>query len=251
MIGIDDTIERRWGHKINARGIYRDPARSSKGHFVKTSGLRWLSAQLLVHVPWAGRIMGLPFLTVLAPSKRFYADKPRAPKTLLDCARQAALQIHRWLPGRRIVIVGDAADLPPSGSSPPSEVISASSPDCASTPIFMPPHRPDVRVADDRRSRESAWPNSIRCCRTPVPFGNATPSHSGMAAPIASSNSLPAPPSGTTRVCPVPIRWLLVRDPLRNSYRRPSSVTNLDAAPGDILQWFVSRWQLEVYVSSG
>src|SRR5271169_3491628 len=107
VIGIDDTIERRWGRKINARGIYRDPVRSSKGHFVKTSGLRWLSAQLLVHIPWAGRIMGLPFLTVLAPSKRFYAGTPRAPKTLLDWARQAALQIHRWLPGRRIVIVGD------------------------------------------------------------------------------------------------------------------------------------------------
>ena len=109
VIGIDDTIERRWGHKISARGIYRDPVRSSKGHFVKTSGLRWLSAQLLVHIPWAGRIMGLPFLTMLAPSKRFYADKPRAPKTLLDWARQAAVQIHRWLPARRIVIVGDTA----------------------------------------------------------------------------------------------------------------------------------------------
>jgi hypothetical protein len=56
-----------------------------------------------------GRIMGLPFLTMLAPSKRFYADAQRAPKTLLDWARQAALQIHRWLPGRRIVILGNAA----------------------------------------------------------------------------------------------------------------------------------------------
>src|SRR5712672_4037436 len=109
VIGIDDTIERRWGHKISARGIYRDPVRSSKGHFVKTSGLRWLSAQLLVHIPWAGRIMGLPFLTVLAPSKRFYAGKLRSPKTLVDCARQVALQIHRWLPGRHIVLVADTA----------------------------------------------------------------------------------------------------------------------------------------------
>ncbi len=31
------------------------------------------------------------------------------PRRLLDWARQAALQIHRWLPGRRIVIVGDTA----------------------------------------------------------------------------------------------------------------------------------------------
>ncbi len=35
VIGIDDTIERRWGARIKARGIYRDPVRSSKGHFVK------------------------------------------------------------------------------------------------------------------------------------------------------------------------------------------------------------------------
>jgi len=42
VVGIDDTIERRRGAKIKARGIYRDPVRSSKGHFVKTSGLRWL-----------------------------------------------------------------------------------------------------------------------------------------------------------------------------------------------------------------
>jgi hypothetical protein len=45
VIGLDDTIERRWGAKISARGIYRDPVRSSKGHFVKASGLRWLSAK--------------------------------------------------------------------------------------------------------------------------------------------------------------------------------------------------------------
>src|SRR5262245_40180805 len=64
---------------------------------------------LLVHVPWADRIMALPFFTVLAPSKRFYADKLRSPKTLVDWARQAALQIRRWLPGRYIVLVADSA----------------------------------------------------------------------------------------------------------------------------------------------
>lgn len=29
VMGIDDTIERRWGKRIAARGIYRDPVRSS------------------------------------------------------------------------------------------------------------------------------------------------------------------------------------------------------------------------------
>jgi len=39
VIGIDETIERRRGAKIAAKGIYRDPVRSSHGHFVKASGL--------------------------------------------------------------------------------------------------------------------------------------------------------------------------------------------------------------------
>ena len=47
VLGLDDTIERRWGGKIQGRGIYRDPVRSSDSHFVKTSGLRWLSLMLL------------------------------------------------------------------------------------------------------------------------------------------------------------------------------------------------------------
>lgn len=55
ILGLDDTIERRWGQKIKARGIYRDPVRSSYSHTVKASGLRWLSLMLLVSIPWAQR----------------------------------------------------------------------------------------------------------------------------------------------------------------------------------------------------
>jgi hypothetical protein len=56
VVGLDDTIERRWGARIKARGIYRDPVRSSHGHFVKASGLRWLSLMLLPEIPWAGGV---------------------------------------------------------------------------------------------------------------------------------------------------------------------------------------------------
>src|SRR3982750_4233335 len=70
LVGLDDTIERRWGKQIQARGIYRDPVRSSHSHFVKTSGLRWLSLMLLVDIPWAGRVWALPFLTVLTTCAR-------------------------------------------------------------------------------------------------------------------------------------------------------------------------------------
>jgi len=42
--------------RIAAKGIYRDPVRSSDSHLVKASGLRWLSLMLLVPIPWAQRV---------------------------------------------------------------------------------------------------------------------------------------------------------------------------------------------------
>src|SRR5689334_9222088 len=99
LLGIDDTIERRRGKRIAAKGIYRDPVRSSKGHLVKAGGLRWLSLMLLAPVPWAGRVWALPFLTALAPSERYCRERGRRHKKLTDWARQMALQARRWLPG--------------------------------------------------------------------------------------------------------------------------------------------------------
>src|SRR4029453_9808758 len=75
LVGLDETIERRRGAKIAAKGIYRDPVRSSKEHFVKTSGLRWVSLQLLAEIPWAQRVWALPFCTALAPSERYHRER--------------------------------------------------------------------------------------------------------------------------------------------------------------------------------
>ena len=86
VFGLDDTIGRRRGDRIAAKGIYRDPVRSSQGHFVKASRLRWLSLMLLVPVSWADRIWALPFLTVLCPSERYYQVRGRPHQPLLECA---------------------------------------------------------------------------------------------------------------------------------------------------------------------
>ena len=60
VVGIVETIERRWGPKIKARGIYRDSVRSSRTHLVKASGLCWMSVMLLVPISWAKRVWALP-----------------------------------------------------------------------------------------------------------------------------------------------------------------------------------------------
>lgn len=107
VLGIDETIERRWGQKIAARGIYRDAVRSSQSHLVKASGLRWISVMLLTRIPWALRVWALPVMTALAPSERYYQVRGRRPKTLTERAQQVIFQLRRWLPKRPIVIVAD------------------------------------------------------------------------------------------------------------------------------------------------
>src|SRR5688500_3653704 len=106
---IADGVERRRGGRTSAKCMYRVPVRSSTGHFVKASGLRWLSLMLLAPIPWAGRVWALPFLTALAPSERYCREHGRRHKKLTDWARQMALQARRWLPGREIVLLGDSS----------------------------------------------------------------------------------------------------------------------------------------------
>jgi DDE superfamily endonuclease len=108
VIGLDDRLERRRGERIKAKGIYRDPVRSSRSHLVKASGLRWLCAMVLAEIPWAGRVWALPFLTALCPSQRYHQQRGQRHKSLPQWAGQLLGLLHRWLPGRQVVVVTDS-----------------------------------------------------------------------------------------------------------------------------------------------
>ena len=62
ILGLDDTIERRRGKHITAKGIYRDPVRSSDAHFVKGLG----PALAQPHAPGAHPV-GRPHLGSASP----------------------------------------------------------------------------------------------------------------------------------------------------------------------------------------
>ena len=242
VIGLDDTIERRWGTKISARGIYRDPVRSSKGHFVKASGLRWLSAMLLVKVPWADRIMALPFLTLLAPSKRFYAGKIARTQ---DAARLGApgrpanpslapRSLHR--PGRRQRVRGHRI---PRRSSQPCLCRHSLAARCQ--PVRLPAAKV-AKAAADRRSKASA------CKKLSAVLNDRKVSWQRYRVSLwyGRTNRLVEIASGTaiwyrSGMPPVPIRWLLVRDPKGELEPQAFLATDLNARPCDILAWFVSR----------
>ena len=61
----------------------------------------------LTRIPWASCIWALPFLTILAPSERYYESKIGCHKKLTDWARQIVFQLRRWLPNRYLVVVAD------------------------------------------------------------------------------------------------------------------------------------------------
>ena len=108
VVGIDETLERRRGKKIAAKGIYRDPVRSSHSHFVKTSALRWVCVVVLTEVRWASRVWALPFLSALAPSERYARETGQRHKSLTEWAWQLLMLVRRWYPEREIVAVADS-----------------------------------------------------------------------------------------------------------------------------------------------
>jgi hypothetical protein len=256
VIGVDETLERRWGKKIGAKGIYRDHVRSSHEHFVKTSGLRWVCLMLLVEVPWASRTWGLPFLSVLAPSERYTEERgKKRHKKLTDWARQMLLLVRRWYPEREIVAVADrgyaALSLLHRCVRLPKKPIT-----------FI------TRLRLDAALYEPAPPRNPRQMGRPRLKGRRLPTLAAVAADpnttwtnitVAnwyggrgrSAERTVEVVSATavwyhTGLPPVPVRWVLIRDPQDNFDIQALLCTDLSATPERILSWFVLRWQMEV-----
>lgn len=249
LMGGDDTIERRSGKRIRAKGIYRDPVRSSHSHFVKASGLRWVTVMLLTCVPFAQRIWALPFLTLLAPSARFYGQR-RKHKTLTDWMRQTLLQLRRWLPDRTIILVADS-------SYAVLDLLGRMI--CLPNPITMvvrfrmdaalyEPAPPRTRGHKGRpRKKGARLPTLLAVTTDPATmwidhivgcwYGEAKRSIQ-----ITSNTAV----WFHTGQPPVPIRWVIVRDPLGRFKTQALLCTNLNASPIQIVEWFIQRWQLEV-----
>ena len=109
LVAVDETLERRKGKMIKAKGVYRDAVRSSQSHLVTSYGLKWECMTLIVPLPWCRRSWALPFLTVLSPSKKSNEVAGRRHKTSIDWTRQMVMLISRWLNKAAWILVGDGA----------------------------------------------------------------------------------------------------------------------------------------------
>jgi hypothetical protein len=244
---LDDMVERRWGPKIKARGIYRDPVRSSRGFFVKTSGLRWVCLMLLAEVSWAERFWALPFLSVLAPSQRYHDTLGRRHKSTVDWGRQMVLQLCAWLPERRRIVLMDIAYAGQQLLDDLREHVTVITQIRLDSGLYAPPPPPRPGRRGRRRKVGERLPKlrerlddpatSWRRFRASFWYGRRE-----IELEIANGTALwyyhgsPA----------VPIRWVLVRDPLGKMPPRAYLSTDLDMDAIEILRLYVRRWCVEV-----
>lgn len=109
LIAADETLERRKGKKIKAKGCYRDAVKSSQSTVVKCFGLKWECMTLIVPLPFCSRPWALPFMTVLAPSKKANKASGKKHKTSIDWTVSMMQVVSRWLHGKSWCLIGDGA----------------------------------------------------------------------------------------------------------------------------------------------
>ena len=249
VLGIDDTLERRRGKKISAKGIYRDPVRSSREHFVKTSALRWVCLTLLVPVPWASRVWSLPFLSALAYSERYAEEQGKRHKTLTDWAGQLLLLVRRWYPEREIVAVADGGYAALKlldrcrSLSEPITFITRLRLDAALYKPAPPRHCGQIgrpRLKGDRLPNLSVLAQDPTTDWAPITLNNWY-GNSKRTIEIVSGTAL----WYSTGLPAVPLRWVLIRDPQEEFETQALLCTDLAAEPEQIISWFVRRWQME------
>jgi len=245
VIGFDDHLERRGGKQIKAKGIYRDAVRSSDSFFVKASGLRWMSFMLLTEVGFAKRVWALPFLTVLCPSQRYHRARGIRHRKLTDRARQAILRIWRWFPEKKLVFVGDSSYAALDLLNAVREKVTVVTKLRLDAALYeVAPERRQGQMGRPRR-KGNRLPTLNEVIKNPatvwkkvrvnwyraereieITSGTCVWFHVGKQA--------------------VPIRWVIVREAAGEFETQAVLCTNQAAAPKQIVEWFIKRWQVEV-----
>ena len=201
---------------------------------------------LLVPIPWANRTWALPFLSVLAPSERYDQEHGHRHKAITDWARQMVGVVHRWCPTRPLVLVGDTAYAALAflaATRSVATVVTRLRLDARlfdPTPPRVPGQKGRPRVVGARLPTLAARLTDPTTPWTPltVPFWYG---ETDRTIEIVSDTAV----WYSTGLPPVPVRWVLIRDPADAFPSQALLCTDLDASPLQIVSWFVLRWQLE------
>ena len=249
ILGADETLERRKGKRIKSKGVFRDAVRSSRNYTVTAFGLRWVSMMLLVNVPWSSRVWALPFLTVLAPSETSNLAKGKRHKTSIDWLIEMISQVRRCLADRQLVLVVDGGLM---ALKLGHRCLRYTNP-----VTLVARFRLDAQLYDwpEQQPKGKRGPKPQKGKRQPALKQRLESPQTSWRTirmrwygglmrtlQITSGQSLWYTPGEK----PLPIRWVLVRDPLGKMEPAAFLCTDLQANPQQILQWYVMRWNVEV-----
>lgn len=249
IVGTDETLERRKGDKIKAKGVFRDPVRSSKKYTVHAYGLRWISMMLIVPVPWSQRVWALPFLTVSAPSEDTNHKNGKRHKTSIDWIMQMISVVYRCYRQHQIILVTDGGltavklGLRCQGFARPVTYVSRLRLDAQlyARPGPQPKGKPGPKPKKGDRQPSLAT-RAVDPKTQWQPIEIAWYGGQQKTIEIASGTQL----WYTSGFDPLPIRWVLVRDPAGKFETTAFLCTATAADPTQILDWFIMRWSLEV-----
>lgn len=244
---VDETLERRKGKRIKAKGYYRDAVRSSQATVVKCYGLKWICLTLLVPLPWSQRPWALPFLTLLAPPRQADEKAGRRHKTTVGWTAQAVKQVSRWLARAAFIVVGDGAyasvALAHACRGVNATLVSRLRLDAR---LYGLPEAPPSGRRGRKPKKGKRLPSLKSLLEEPgQPWSKAEVAwYDGgrQAVRLLSGVCLWHTPGEE----PVELRWVLVADPAGEERPQAFFSTDTQMAPARIVEVFVVRWNVEV-----
>ncbi len=247
IIAVDDTLERRFGRWVAHKGIYHDAVRSKPGHPATTTGIRWLCCTAIVQLPWSSRPWALPFLTIPAPSPAVSMKVHKVHRSLPERAARLVQLLRRWLPDRPLVLVGDSGFGVVELALACREAKVTWVARMRMTAALYAPVPPQPKGKPGVKPKKGP--------RRPTPGQHLT-------SPTTSWDTIEVRwYDGETKTFdaisqtglwhrdgfdPVPIRWLLLRDPAGKLKSMVLGCTDEAASPEQILNWYIHRWNIEV-----
>lgn len=243
----DETLERRWGRKISKRGHWRDSLASSQGLNVSTSGLRWQVLAVVVKLPWSQHYWALPCLSVLLTTPKVSQQLGHQHKTVAQRAGQMAQWARRVLPGYRMKLIGDGAySVIELGLSCLSSQVTLIAPLRLDARLFGPPPSVTGKRVGRPRLVGQRLPNLAQ-----VAGQASTLWQRSQFDWYDGGHKVLDWTSGTalwysTGTAPLPIRWVLVRDPAGKLPTRAYFSTDLEQPAPTIIADVVKRWSIEV-----
>lgn len=243
---IDETLERRWGSQISKRGHYRDSMLSSRKRSVSSPGLRWIVMAVVVTLPWTKQQCALPFLCVLTTSPEVSATLGKRHKTVGMWAHQMVSVVRRWFPTLPVTLLGDTAySILELGGHCQKQHTTLITPFRLDSVIHEAPPERDAHTIGRPRVVGPRLPSLETVLADPnTPWQRLTLGWYGQGErtlEICTGNAL----WYRAGYDPVPIRWVLTRDPQGKHPPKALFSTDQTLTAEQIVRTFMKRWSLE------